>query len=137
MEFERAVNLLVITATAEVPVLASVYGQPEPWRFLLKRTSVEGKWTTLHLTTYAAALPCPLSPHITSQQRHNFNNPSSAPATSPIHDTYRTIRVLSGRSGRNYFCHETRLDSDVRFLLRNSSGVLRKLRKAGVPVFKL
>ena len=138
MDFQSAVGLLLRADAAEVPVLASVIGQPEPRRFLLKRTFVEGNWTTLHLTTYAATLPCPMSPHLTSYQRHNFNNPASAPATSPINDSYRTVRVLSGPRGtKTFFCHETRIDPDVRYLIKNNRHPLRIIRPAGVDVKKL
>ena len=138
MEFERAINLLETSDATEVPVLASTERLGEPRRFLLTKTFTERGCSTLHLRTYPATLPCPPSPHLTPGQIYFFNHPATALATTPISDLYRTVRVLSGRSGRKYyFCHETRIDSDVRFLLKNNSHPLQKLRKAGVQVFKL
>ena len=139
MEFERVITLLTTTDAAEVPVLASVKGQPEPRRFLLKATYAEGFVSTLHLQTFPSSLPCPPSPHLTDQERHHFDHPASAPATSPaLHEHRRTIRVISGRSGsKYYFCHETRIDPDVRYLLNKRAHPLQMLRDAGVEVFKL
>ena len=138
MEFQRAVALLSTTDAAEVPVLASVYGQPEPRRFVLKKTFVEPSYTTLHLQTYPSTLPCPLSPYLTSTQRHHFNHPATAPATSPIADLHRTIWVLSGPSGRKYyFCHETRMDPDIRYLVQNNTRPLQLLRNASIEVVSL
>ena len=103
MEFERGLTLLTTTNAAEVPMLASVNGQPEPRRFLLKATYDEGIVSTLHLKTFPSSLPCPPSPHLTTEQIHNFNHPASTPATSPaLHDDRRTIRVISGRNGSKY-----------------------------------
>ena len=137
MEFERALRLLAYTNAAEVPVLASVHDQPGPRRFLLRKTFEEAKLTTMHLQSFPSTLPCPHSPHLTSLERHRFNNPATAPATTPVCDLYRTIRVMSGRSGRKYFCHETRLDSDVRYLLKNNRHPLKIILQAGVEVKKL
>ena len=97
MEFQRAVALLSTTDAAEVPVLASVYGQPEPRRFVLKKTFVEPSYTTLHLQTYPSTLPCPLSPYLTSTQRHHFNHPATAPATTPIVEMLICCTMFSPR----------------------------------------
>ena len=138
MEFERAVKLLVTSTAAEVPVLASTTDQPVPQRFILRHTYSEGEQTTLHLQTYPNHLSCPLSSHLTSHQRTLFNNPASAPATSPIHDLHRTVRVFKRARGRHlYFCHETHMDSAVRRYILNKPRFLSDLKKAGIEVFKL
>ena len=138
MEFERAINILDSTDAAEVPVLASTERLAEPRRFLLTKTFTTRRCCTLHLRSYPSTLQCPPSPLLTPSQIHFFNHPATALATTPISDLNRTIRVLSGRSGRKfYFCHETRIDSDVRFLLETNTHPLENIRRAGVQVFKL
>ena len=138
MEFERALNLLATTTTAEVPVLASVYGQPEPRRFVLMRTYSEGGITTLHLKSFPSTLSCPPSSLLSPYQVFLFDHPSSAPATSPIQDLPRTVRVFHRARGRLvYFSHETRIDSAVRRYILNEPLCLSRIKKAGIEVLDL
>ena len=138
MEFERALVLLSKTKNAEVPVLASVYGQPEPRRFVLMKTFAEGSVTTLHLKSFPSTLSCPPSSLLSPYEMYLFDHPSSAPATSPIHDPRRTVRVFHRARGRLlYFSHETRIDSAVRRLIKNNSRSIRQLKNAGIQIYNL
>ena len=138
MDFERAMKLLLTSKAAEVPVLASTTDQSVPQRYILRQTYSEGGLTTLHLQTFPSTLSCPLSSHLTSHERHFFNNPSSAPATSPIHDLHRTVRVFHRPRGRLlYFCHETHIDSAVRPFILNNRRCIPKMKKAGIQLLNL
>ena len=138
MDFERAVILLAKTDATEVPVMASVYGQPEPGRFLMRKTFTENRISTLHLQTFPSTLPCPLSPYVTSQERHHFNQPATAPATSPINSNHRTVRVFHRPRGRLlYFCHETHIDPAVRRYLKNNCRCLAELKRVGINICEL